>query len=857
MSLVSRTSLRHGRFLMMSSMRRSSRARLFGSAALLIGLAAPAFTPAYGQSAPVVVAKGASTGAKSVEEVIVNGRHRSENKQKVPIAITAIGGKSLVRQHVERLNQYLRVVPNFTVVSTNPRVSQLDLRGVGGNANNDGSESAVGLIIDGIFFGHVGFAWLELVDLDHIELLRGPQGTLLGKNTTVGALNITTNSPTPTPSASLEFNVTNHDGFEERGVVNGPLIAGKLDGRLMLYDTYNDGFIYNHYNGNDYQNEKRYGARGELLFTPTDDLTDRLIFAHYKADEYSNYVSTLSAGPEYATTLAAKTPPGTGFTAADVIDGVKDFNQANQSPLTSQIDGVSNQLDWKPNGWTFSSISGIYTYGFRPYNNTPDLPFAIQRTGYDVYVAQYSEELRFESPTGGPIDYQGGLYGLREQIDSKDRTIYYPDSATYFLSSLAHPNISPNALAPGGQGVTDSALLSGVEEDKFGQAATTSLAAYLHGTWHITDQANLTLGYRDTYEWKTSSDPSDFFGGVPLTGSALAERVYLLQNSGITGIANTSSGLIAVKNANGTYGFKPYPLQDTLGDTANKNSISWLFNPSYKITPDIMVYAAVAEGEKSGAAVTNAIAFSSITDKGATVPLFTKPEVSTDWELGVKSRFFNNRLEVNANFYWDDIDQYQTNVVQQLGLFNGTPVVATYLSNAPHVRLRGLELETRAEPIDGLTVNLNFSFNDARFVAFPDAPAAAGSLSPVPVAGTQSQTGDQIPNAPRLSGNVGFNYDYPISDRFTLNAWANEAIRDRVYFASPFIPQNYQNSFGLTDFGFGVRTADNHYSVGFFVTNAFNKTYATTITGSQLPTASTTATLGDPRFFGGTFKVNF
>ena len=342
-----------------------------------------------------------------------------------------------------------------------------------------------------------------------------------------------------------------------------------------------------------------------------------------------------------------------------------------------------------------------------------------------------------------------------------------------------------------------------------------------------------------------------------MTGSALAERVYLLQNSGITGIANTQSGLIAVKNANGTYSFKPYPLDAPLGAEANKNSISWLFNPSYKITNDILAYAAVAEGEKSGAAVTNAIAFSSPTDKGAIVPLFTKPEVSTDWELGIKSRWFDNRLEVNANVYWDDIDQYQTNVTQQLGLFNGTPIVATYLSNAPHVRLRGFELETRAEPIDGLTINLNFSFNDARFVAFPDAPAASGGTTPTPVNGTQSQTGDQIPNAPRLSGNIGANYDYPINERYILNVWANESIRDRVYFSSPFIPENYQNSFGLTDAGFGVRTSDNKYSVGFFITNAFNKTYATSISGTALPTSATTATLGDPRFFGGTFKVNF
>ncbi|HLZ09316.1 MAG TPA: Plug domain-containing protein, partial [Chloroflexota bacterium] len=241
-------------------------ATLLASAASVQAAAEPPAPAAQGQ--PVQVADASASAAvqdsgatDSVEEITVVGRHRAENKQDVPIPIAALGGKTLNEEHVDQLVDFKKIVPGFNLINSNPRVSAVILRGVGGNASNDGSESGVGLIIDDVFYTHVGFAWLDLTDLDHIELLRGPQGTLLGKNTTIGALVVSTNKPSFDPSAEAELSVTNHDGFFFRGYATGAIVPNVLAGRLTVYDDYSDGFVLNHYNNNTYADHKRYGIR--------------------------------------------------------------------------------------------------------------------------------------------------------------------------------------------------------------------------------------------------------------------------------------------------------------------------------------------------------------------------------------------------------------------------------------------------------------------------------------------------------------------------------------------------------------------------------------------------------------------
>jgi iron complex outermembrane receptor protein len=793
--------------------------------------------------AAAAAAPESSGGAGQMEEVTVVGRHRAENKQDVPIPITAIGGKTLAEEHVDQLVDFKKIVPGFNLINSNPRVSAVVLRGVGGNASNDGSESGVGLIIDNVFYTHVGFAWLNLTDLDHVELLRGPQGTLLGKNTTVGALVVSTNKPSFDFGADAEMSFTNHNGYFFRGDATGALVPDVLAARLTVYADKSDGFILNHYNNNLYGDHNRYGIRGQLLYTPNDNIDDRLIFGHYQSYEYSNYVSTLGAGPQYFATLAAKVPRGATYTP---IADATNFNEATQDRLPTHISGVSNEFNYHlDDGLTLTSVSAWEFFQFRPLNGAGNVPFPVSRSGYDVDTDQFSQEFRVASPTEGEFEWQGGLYGLREFIGTVDRTIYYQDAPAYYLGSLSNPNP-----------VVSPALLNGVEEDKFGKADTTSIAAYLHGTWHITDQLDLTVGARDTLEWKYATDPSRYIGAEHSPN--LAQTVYLLQNfGGLNGVADTSSGRIAVKNADGTYSFVPYHINGALSGTETHNSASFLVNPSYKIAPNILAYAAFSTGEKSGAAVTNAIAYTNGT--GAVVPLFTKPETSVDFEFGLKTDWFDKRLEANINFYDDHIYNYQTAITQSLGVVGGIQQFASYLSTAGQVRLRGVELEGRVVPIEDLSVAFNAALNDARYVSFDNAPNPYFGITGNPTAATPfaSLTGQQIPNAPRLSGNITINYQHALTDDLIGYIWVNQSYRSKVYFTSSYLRANYQTDYGLTDFGLGVKAADGSYSAEFFVKNALDLRYAVSINGVAAPTGATTGTLGDPRYIGGTLTYHF
>ncbi|MCY1171725.1 TonB-dependent siderophore receptor [compost metagenome] len=150
------------------------------------------------------------------QDILITARRRSERLQDVPAAITAVSGDTLQTQHLDRIADYAAKLPNFAAVQQNTRVSGLYVRGLGGNANNDGAEGGVGLIVDNVFFTHVGFSWLDFVDLDHIELVRGPQGTLLGKNTTIGALIVTTKRPSFTPELNLEAGYANYGRYDPR-----------------------------------------------------------------------------------------------------------------------------------------------------------------------------------------------------------------------------------------------------------------------------------------------------------------------------------------------------------------------------------------------------------------------------------------------------------------------------------------------------------------------------------------------------------------------------------------------------------------------------------------------------------------
>ncbi|WP_034157261.1 TonB-dependent receptor [Sphingomonas sp. ERG5] len=754
-----------------------------------------------------LVADDASAGGDSEisGDILVTARRRDERLQDVPAAISAVSGDTLQTQHLDRIADFAAKLPNFSAVQQNTRVSGLYVRGLGGNANNDGAEAGVGLIVDNVFLTHVGFSWLDFVDLDHIELVRGPQGTLLGKNTTIGALIVTTKRPSFTPEFNLEAGYANFGRYQIRANATGPVIGDTLAYRLTFYQDKSNGWARNRVDGQKYLDVNRWAVRGQLLFD-SGPVTSRLIAEHYETSEYNNYY------PNYAdaTNFVNGTPrTGSWDTKMRTIFGYtpnyevgKNADLNTQDRIDSRVNGISNELNIKLGSHTLTAVTAWRQLRFRPRNDSDQSPFSILRAGFDVDVDQYSQEVRLASPTGGAVDYQVGGYFLREDLVSNNRSIFQSDSTKWFLTG----SLPPAFLLP--------AILNGVEYDQYGKLKVTSGAAFGQATWHITDRAALTGGVRFTRETKRASNTGSVFGGAPLP--ALLEPAR-------TGIIAAFGGIFSV------------------ADSRTTDSWSWLINPSYKISDDVLLYASVSYGEKSGAANLSAT---------KNKPVIIDPEKSTDYEIGVKATLAGGRATLSTNFYWTDIRDYQAVQIDpaKVGLGN-------FLGNAAAVRLRGVEVEGEAKLGAGFSASFSGSYNDATYRSYRNAPVPIEFAYPNGPANLDL-SGKRVIGSAKWSGQASIAYDAPISDRIGLNGYINQTYRSATNLLNPYSAYGNQAGYGLTNAGIGLHSSDDRYSLLFWGRNLFDKRYAVGL-GAAGAVNPFIKVLGDPRTFGATLKGRF
>ncbi len=777
----------------------------------------------------------APDGGFDQNTITVTARHRNEKLGDVPIAISAISGPELSTEHLDRIADYTLKIPNFSALQQNTRVSGLYIRGIGGNASNDGAEGGVGLIVDGVFFTHVGFSWLDFVDLENIEVVRGPQGTLLGKNTTIGAVIVTTQKPDFKPSLEASATYGENNMWQLRANATGALIADKLAVRLTAATDQGGGWIANAANGIKYLNNDRWSLRGQLLFTPVAGVTDRLIAEHYETHEYNNFYPptgdvnfNLKTDGTVFATAANPTGARNSWTAKLVSDfgytpnlnAPYDANLDTQNRLDSRTDGVSNELnvDWG-NVARLTSVSAWRRLYFRPYNDSDYSPFPIVRGGYDVDVNQYSQEVRIASTQTGFLDWQAGIYYLHEDLESNLRTIFYSDATAFELSPLL-----------------PSVVLNGTEYDRDGRLHIDSLAGFGHVIAHITQQFSVTAGLRYTNETKRVTVNGSGFGGADLSA---APPVLLASRDALY---NALGGTPAALGLNGTY---------TLQDRLNTGSFSWLVNPAYKLDEHVLLYASASYGEKSGAANTSA------TYSQAPVVL-TNPEKSLDFEAGIKSTWADGKVTANLNFYNNSISGYQGTQVD-----TSNPGFGQYLANVGRVRLRGFEFESSLRPIPAVSFDFNTAYNDATYRSYNNAPAPIeyqaylATVEGLPAAATTlSLTGKQIINAPKWTVQGGLSLDQAVSNGWHLTGYANATWKSAIAYLNPLSIYGQQPAYATVNGGIGVKSIEQGWSVNLWAKNVFNKIYAVAYSAASA-TAPTFEILGDHRTWGVTVSKKF
>jgi iron complex outermembrane receptor protein len=811
--------------------------------------AGSAVAGAAGQASAVAAAEPEGAAAeslieepKNLAEVTVTSRRKEEKLQEVPIPIAVISGEQMRRDNIVSVQDFSRRAPNLGVTSANARQTSIALRGLGKNSGNESMEASVGVMVDNVWSSWVGSTWTNYVDIDHVEVLRGPQGTLQGKNSNLGLINVVTKTPSFKPSFYVDGFAGNRDSLQGKASATGPIIDNLLAYRASVYVDRRDGFIANLDSAvtkGDLQETNALGGRIQFLFTPTDTLSARII-----ADRSSS-TQTMSVGPiiDDPATFADGTPRTISFSqrlARDWFDSLRNSGQpltvigdprkvARDNHQVSRGDqqGVSGEINWDVLGHRLTSISAYRDSLFEPHHDGDNTTADIQHiSGWTVKNHQWSQEFRLASqqPAFDFIDYQAGIFALRSSAEVYNQRLYGDDAGAFYASNAIYGRL--NADATGREIMQKS--LNRVLQTGYRQPEVTSIAGYGQVNLHITDAATLTLGLRHTWEHRDNQGFDGFKGGEDLNNLAGATEQQIAD-------ANTIRRA-AIGN-----------VWEAERQGFSQTSQNWLVNPSYKFTKDVMAYFSVAGGQKSGAA--------QFANNGTIENV--DPENIMDYELGIKSSWFDRRLAVNLNLYNTDIEGFQSQLtVPDNSTASG---FRTTLGNIKGIQLRGVELETNWQATQGLSLFMNGSYNHAVYTDFKNAPCPAELNSG---GAPCDQTGLQIPNAPLFTANFGFDYRAPLGFNIwndyglEWHAYLVDSYKSRANFNSSLASSGVQRAYHVTDGGIGVGTLNHKYSLDLVGRNIFDTIYLTNA-GQFSGSSASSGTYGDGRYFGVHFRGNF
>ncbi|RRW57389.1 TonB-dependent receptor [Pseudomonas moraviensis] len=763
---------------------------LAGSATWTHGYAAEAETP------PPVPAGTAAASGSQLETVTVTTRRREESSQDVPTPMSVVSGQNLETQRVYRIQDLQQLVPSVNVAYMHARQSSVSIRGLGNNPASDGLEGSVGLYIDNVYLGRPGMAVFDLMDIEQLEVLRGPQGTLFGKNTTAGVINISTRAPSFTPERSIETSVGEDGYFQTKGTISGPL-NDQLAGRFSAYRTRSDGDIKNEYDGHDLNGGSREGFRAQLLFKPNEDFNLRWIGDYNEEDSSAGTRVLYNTGPTInGVNLYESRASAAGAT---LVNGRhRKVNLDNDQHVTVHQGGTSVEANWTlPSDFTLTSVSSYRFWNFTPRNDDGLNVPASYNAGVSVEDKQYSQEFRLASPKGEFFDYVVGAYYFGSDLDNKSFSYYGPQADIW--------------------SGTPAGSLANVTSVGNGHIQTDSFALFAQGTWHLSERLDFTAGVRGTYEEKNASVSRNApVGGVAVAGAA----------------ANARRGRAGVYDSGDLNQYSSSP--------------SGLLNLSYRITDDVLGYATLSHGEKSGGVN---LAVGSAPTAGAD-SLLIGTERANNAELGFKSTLWDRRLQLNANVFWTQVNAYQTNAYDAANRVQ-------YLTNAGSVRSRGIEFESTVVPLRGLTLNFNGSYNDVSYLSYKDAPCPP-EVSQAPGAPASCDlSGHQVVGASKWIGNANGEYKWNLANGFEPYVTGSYAFRSKAVGTVEDSDYGQIPSYAVVNLSTGLRGDFNQgqWDVSLWLKNAFDKTYYTTLwTGGN---GGYEGLLGTPRTLGVTGRYDF
>ncbi|WP_232493310.1 TonB-dependent receptor [Novosphingobium kaempferiae] len=593
-----------------------------------------------------------------IQEIVVTAQKKSENIQDVPISITAVGGEALAATQGTSLQALQGQIPNVQIdnFANTPQSAVFTVRGIGVIEPDPYAGNTVSIVVDGVpqFFS-MG-ALLDLYDVDRIEVLRGPQGTLFGANTTGGVINVVTAQPTGEFGGHVKAVYGNYNRMDLTGSIEAPLVKDVLSLKVAGIHTQRKGWVTNVVDGSDMGRKNLDAVRAYLHFTPGSNFDATLQGEYVNARNGSPIVINGARPGEILYVAPGTAGPGTGgmYTSPCATDGAciapdKYYGANNSVPDQSNMDTYSGTLtmNWRNTGlgdWT--SITGYKRFKLREYTDQDGTPLFLNDTYRRTVGWQFSQELRTNLELTDTLNVLVGGFYLKN---------HYDHIQAYRLQ-FAAPGLLQTNLQ---------------DQDNY------SISGFAQAYWQATDRLKLQAGIRYTHE-KTESTPS------------LTTSIGDPAGSNYTGIGNTVIGSF------------------TVGGTKSWNNVGWKLGADYEVADDTLLYASWARGFKSGG-------FTARVGVPADGDTPYDPEKVDTFEAGIKADFLDRHLRVNlAAFYTN----YRDMQVAQIYFDGDTNTQGNRILNAGKSEIKGFELETTAVPVEGMTLRASLAYLDAKYKEF-------------------------------------------------------------------------------------------------------------------------------------------
>jgi iron complex outermembrane recepter protein len=702
---------------------------------------------ALGQWAPRAFAEvpsTANTEKSGLEEIVVTAQKRQENLQDVPVSVQVVSGQALALQNLNSLEDMGQIVPSVHINATGSG-GQIFIRGIGSGTSQTFDQS-VGMFIDDIYHGRARITAATFLDLDHVEILKGPQSTFFGNNAIAGAFNILSKQPDDTFNGNARALYGQFRQYAAEGAVNVP-ISDVFAVRFAGSFTGLDGWQKNSFADENQPHQNNQAGRVTLRFKP-----DETFDATLKIEGSSNRDNDGS--------LIGDCPPPVPFVAAGFcktaislglptgLNSNQNTTNAGQGVDLSTFEDVLT-MNFRRWGDTFTSVTGFYNYHFTQDIDADGTPKELLNLQISEKYHQVSQEFRVVSPTNQTIEYLAGIYYQHDQLDGEPAGLNY-----FFLNPtiLSKPSLAALVpylpLAAGGTNLQD-------END---------YAVFGSLSWNATDRLKVSAGLRGSWVDKTLT-ATNFYGTATQAYGGAAPLP-----------ANLQPLAAAVLGAQTSF-------------TGTRSDNAWMPSAKiqYELVPAAMLYLSYAKGFKAGVPTGG-------TTNGVAVPPVL-PEHVNAYEAGIKSKWFDNRLLLNLDLFRSDYTDQQV----ESAIFTPLGVPVFEVTNAGSSRSQGVEFEAQWAVNSNLRLSSNVTYLDSYYVSYPNVtltgvqtfcranPAVAYCAMQFPggVPALQNLSGHPTEFAPRWSGDLSAAYsaDLPRNYRFSAEMGG--------YFSSNY---NYANN---------------------------------------------------------------